>query len=49
MTYDNTSSAYWEGYNAYRNNMSRLDNFYDSDTHEYEEWNKGWHDAAWDD
>ena len=49
MTFDNTSGPYWEGYNAYRNNMSRLDNFYNSGTNEWDEWNKGWNDASWDD
>ena len=40
-TYPN---AYIEGFNAYWDGLSFLDNPYNSGTIEYEDWRKGWSD-----
>ena len=52
MTYDeyvtwiSHSNEYWQGYNAYSNNMSRLDNAYDKSTTEHGDWDDGWAEAS---
>lgn len=43
------SEAYKEGYNAYCNDLTIVDNPYFSDMQEWEDWKNGWYDAAWDD
>jgi hypothetical protein len=43
------SDAFWQGYYAYLGNASRLDNAYDRDTQEFQDWEAGWWQAAEDD
>lgn len=43
------SDEFWQGYSAYQNNMSRLDNAYDRDSQEHIDWDEGWWQAAQDD
>ena len=46
MTY---SDAFRQGYHAYLDNASILDNAYDRDTQEFKDWEEGWWQAAQDD
>ena len=43
------TEAFREGYQAYKDGVSSYDNPYTYDSDEWEEWDDGWSQAAWDD
>lgn len=51
MTYDeyvtwiSHSNEYWQGFTAWWNNLSRLDNPFNRNTKEWLEWDQGWEKA----
>jgi hypothetical protein len=47
----NRSEEFREGYHAYLDDVPRSDNPYNGSDQdqEHEDWDDGWHEAAWDD